>query len=120
MKESDTAVGMEERSVSELDGAGAPARTSAAIGGYLRAREHVFAEDTIRGVRNAWQSLRLFSLVALVAALMGVAAWAFLTCLDAVFAKPISSASRCCRRLASSRRGSIAGTAKTLRAAITW
>ena len=84
MKESDTAVGMEERSVSELDGAGAPARTSAAIGGYLRAREHVFAEDTIRGARNAWQSLRLFSLVALVAALMGVAAWAFLTCLDAV------------------------------------
>lgn len=84
MKESDTAAGMEERSVSELDGTRAPARTSAAIGDYLRAREHVFAEDTIRGARNAWKSLRLFSLVALVAALMGVAAWAFLTCLDAV------------------------------------
>ena len=84
MKESDTAAGMEERSVSELDGTRAPARTSAAIGGYLRAREHVFAEDTIRGARNAWKSLRLFSLVALVAALMGVAAWAFLTWLDAV------------------------------------
>ncbi|WP_346675550.1 chloride channel protein [Enorma phocaeensis] len=55
-----------------------------ALGAYMMRREHVFAEDTIRGARNAWQSLRLFSLVALVAALMGVAAWAFLMCLDAV------------------------------------
>ena len=68
------------REPGRVDGGG----VARALGAYMMRREHVFAEDTIRGARNAWQSLRLFSLVALVAALMGVAAWAFLTCLDAV------------------------------------
>ncbi|WP_346680824.1 chloride channel protein [Enorma massiliensis] len=55
-----------------------------AIGSYVMQRERVFAEDTLRGARNFGQSLHLFVLVVIVAVIMGVAAWAFLTCLDAV------------------------------------
>lgn len=55
-----------------------------AIGGMLVQREHVFAEDTLRGARNLRESLRLFALVLIVSAAMGVAAWAFLSALDAV------------------------------------
>lgn len=59
-------------------------RGARGLGAYVVQREHVFAEDTLRGARNAGQSLRLFALVALVSALMGVAAWAFLLCLETV------------------------------------
>lgn len=63
-----------------MDGGG----VARALGAYMMRREHVFAEDTVRGARNAGQSLRLFALVALVSVLMGAAAWAFLFCLEAV------------------------------------
>ena len=59
-------------------------RSARVLSAYVVQHEHVFAEDTLRGARNAGQSLRLFALVVLVSVLMGVSAWAFLFCLEAV------------------------------------
>ena len=48
--------------------------------------ERLFAADTKRDLRNARESLWLLALVLVVSAAMGIAAWLFLTSLDAVSA----------------------------------
>lgn len=50
----------------------------------LRAQRLMLAMDAQRSLRNFGKSARLMAVVCLVAAAMGVAAWFFLTCLDAV------------------------------------
>lgn len=56
------------------------------FGGFLSHEEALIAADTRRNLRNMRESLRLLALVLIVSAVMGAAAWAFLTSLDIVTA----------------------------------
>lgn len=61
-----------------------PSSVTSAARKQLVRGEHIVASDTRRDLRNLRESLRLLVLVVVVAAAMGVAAWAFLASLDAV------------------------------------